>query len=520
MRSAFCLTLFACLGLVSATARGETTATSDIFLNAYLACGSGEKLEAAGDKPGALASWKRAITLLDQVSREDPAWKPDMVKRRRDMASEAVVRLEGGGAAKPAVSVLKPMDQDELDLPTKGIPGLDEALPAKPKGSARKTPAEPPAQSGDSMLQSAQNYLNKLKEDLVNTKGNLDKVTRDKEEMARKLDKALKEVAESAEKQMKLEKRASMAEDALLKAQKEDGLDSAAANAAREEIAKLRRQLRDVKDERDAEAELREQFAQSFSSMRSRIAGANEERDAAKRENAAFPGKIAAMQKEIDKALGEKTGAETKLTKVQEQLAKVMTERDDAVQQIAKMKEASKNVDKLMTDNTMLMAKLTAAEGQIKNFKAQGEEKDKQIAAMKIEVGNVKLQLADAKKQSDTYQMQMGSLQGKLDAQAKELAQIKSDVKLSDAERQRLAEENDTLRGIVVRQMKQQAVRDKTKQLVLTELGKLAVGSKSYQTARSMAWAVAFFLQLKKEKLFCFLSGARGSRFRVIVPGC
>ena len=504
MRPAFRLTLFACLGLVFATARGENTATSDIFLNAYLACGSGEKLETAGDKPGALASWKRAISLLDQVTREDPAWKPDMVKRRRDMAAEAVARLEGG-VGKPAGSASKTADQEELigSLPAKGsaiIPGTEEFVP-KTKGSVKKAPAEPAPQGGD-VLQGAQNYLNKLKEDLVNTKGNLDKVTRDKEELARKLDKALKEAADSAEKQMKLEKRASMAEDALLKAQKEDGQDSAAANAARAEIAQLRRQLRDVKIERDADRELSEQFSQGMNNMRSRIAGANEERDAAKRENAAFPGKIAAMQKEIDKVLGEKTGAETKLTKVQEQLAKVMTERDDAVQQIAKMKEASKNVDKLMSDNTMLMAKLSDAEGQIKNFKAQGEEKDKQIAAMKIEVGNVKLQLADAKKQSDTYQMQMGSLQGKLEAQAKELTQIKSDVKLSDAERKRLAEENDTLRGIVVRQMKQQAVRDKTKQLVLTELGKLAVGSKALLDQIEFLGQPVVKLTEKEKKLF------------------
>ena len=84
MRSAFCSILFVCLGLVIANGRGESTATSDIFLNAYLACGSAEKLEATGDTAGAIESYKRAITLLDQVTREDPAWKPDMVKRRRD----------------------------------------------------------------------------------------------------------------------------------------------------------------------------------------------------------------------------------------------------------------------------------------------------------------------------------------------------------------------------------------------------------------------------------------------------
>ena len=504
MRSAFRLTLLACLGLVSATARGESTNTSDIFLNAFLACGSGEKLEAAGDRAGALASWKRAIALLDQVSREDPTWKPDMVKRRRDIAAEAVVRIEGG-ANKPGAPSPKVMDQDTLagPLPSKGgaiIPGTEEFVPKKEGG--KKATAPPVPRNDETTFDSVQTYLNKLKEDLANTKGNLDKVTRDKEELAKKLDKALKEAADSAEKRLKLEKRAELAESALLKAQKEDGQDSAAANAARAEITELKKQLRDVKFEREAEMEIREQIAQSIGTMRSRIVTANEERDAAKRENREFPGKVAEMQKQIDRALSEKGGAETKLTKVQAELAKVMTERDDAIAQVGKMKDAQKQVDKLMADNTNLMAKLTDAEGQIKNFKAQGEEKDKQIASLKVEVGNVKQQLADAKKQSDSYQQQMSTLQGKLEVQAKELTQIKSDAKLSETERKRLAEENETLRGIVVRQMKQQAVRDKTKQLVLTELGKLAVGSKALLDQIEFLGQPVVKLTEKEKKLF------------------
>ena len=129
--------------------------------------------------------------------------------------------------------------------------------------------------------------------------------------------------------------------------------------------------MKAVKIDRDAEREINEQFAQSLTSARTRVAGANEERDAAKRENAAFPGKIADMQKQIDKALNEKGSVETRLTKVQEQLTKAMTDRDDAIAQVTKMKEASKNLDKLMTENTTLMAKLNDAEGLIKNFKAR-----------------------------------------------------------------------------------------------------------------------------------------------------
>lgn len=506
MRSAFRPTLFACLGLVFANARGESTATSDIFLNAYLACGSAEKLEAAGDTAGAIDSYKRAIVLLDQVTQEDATWKPEMVKRRRELASDALARLGGGGKGAPMGKPSAPKGPIEGDLPGRDeviIPGMDGFVPPKrDSGKKPTTSTNVPPASGDKLLESAQNYLNGLKEDLSNTKDRLSQATRDKEEMARKLEKALKDAAESAEKQMKLEKRANMAENELLKFEKEGGKDSAAADSARAEIAQLRKQMRDLKYERDAEKEIREQLAQSIGNARARVTTANEERDAARRENKEFPAKIAAMQKEIDKVLSEKTGVETKLTKVQETLAKVTSERDEAVTQIAKMKEASKNVDKLMSDNTMLMAKLTDAEATIKTFKAQGEEKDKQIAAMKLEMGTVKQQLADAKKQSETYQVQMTALQTKLDTQAKELTQLKTDVKLSETERKKLAEENETLRGIVVRQMKQQAVREKTKQIVLTELAKLDVSSKALLDQIEFLGQPVVKLTEKEKKLF------------------
>ena len=503
MRSAFCSILFVCLGLVVANGRGESTATSDIFLNAYLACGSAEKLEATGDTAGAIESYKRAITLLDQVTREDPAWKPDMVKRRREMTSGAIARLEPGGkSAIPLPKGVSPKGAVEPELPGRDeiiIPGM-EPLSSKKEPTRRGTPPAEP--SGDRALENAKSYLDSLKEKLDRTNENLSRATQAKEEMARKLEKAVKEARDSAEKQMTLEKRAKLAEDELLKVEKESGRDSAAANAARLEIGSLKKQLRDAKIDRDAEKEIREQLMASVSNVKSKVAGAYEERDAAKRENKEFPAKIAAMQKEIDKVLNEKTGVETKLTKVQETLANVTKERDEAVTQIAKMKEASKNVDKLMTDNAMLMTKLENAETQIKTFKAQGEEKDKQIAAMKVEMGSVKTQLEDAKKQSAKYQADMAGLQAKLDTQAKELTQLKTDAKLSDTERKRLADENETLRGIVVRQMKQNAVREKTKQLVLTELAKLDVNSKALLDQIEFLGQPVVKLTEKEKKLF------------------
>jgi seryl-tRNA synthetase len=106
-------------------------------------------------------------------------------------------------------------------------------------------------------------------------------------------------------------------------------------------------------------------------------------------------------------------------------------------------------------------------------------KKDEEIASLKKEVGTVKTQLAQAKKQSTDYQQQMSELQTQLDNQAKELAQVKTTTATNVAERKKLQQENDILRGIVIRQQKEQAVRDGKRKLVLSELSKLELNSKA-----------------------------------------
>jgi tetratricopeptide (TPR) repeat protein len=476
MRSVLRHSLFACLCLAFASARGEGSDPSDVFLDAYLTCQRAEKLESAGNLKAAFAAYQQTVSLCDQVTRLSPNWNPPLIERRRGIAAAKVAQLQpvvGKAAA------TRP-DDDSLvgSLPSRTeepiIPGTETFVPPKRNTGA----AASPKPSGNP-LREVQDRLDNLEDELAKTKGRLDRVTREKAEIAKKYEEALKTAEESAQKQIKIEKRASMLEDALMKAEKDGVQSTDATKEMRTEIDRLKVQLRDVKIDRDAETEIREQLAQSLTSAKGRIATATGERDAMKKENAAVPVRIAEMQKEIDKVLREKGDLTVKLSKVQEQLGKVTTERDDAMQQVVKMKEAQKQVDKLLADNTQLMAKLGDAETQIKTFKAEGADKEKQIAALKTEMTGVKKQLADAQKQSSTYQTQMSDLQGKLDLQAKELAQLKTDVTTTAAERKRLVEENEVLRGIVVRQMKQQAVRDKTKQLVLTELAKLEVNSKA-----------------------------------------
>src|SRR5205085_10850580 len=108
-----------------------------------------------------------------------------------------------------------------------------------------------------------------------------------------------------------------------------------------------------------------------------------------------------------------------------------------------------------------------------------GAQKDEEIAALKKEVGSVKDQLARAQKESRDYQNQMADLQQKLENTNKQLAQAKADNTASAAEKKKMQEENGILRGIVLRQQKEQARRDQTKKLVLDQLAKLEIDSKT-----------------------------------------
>ena len=504
MRPTFYQTAFACLSLALVSGRAETADPADVFLEAYRTFQKAEQLEGSGNAREALKTYQRAISLLDQITRQSPGWNPVIVTHRREKAAAAEARL------KPVAGKGGPLgasNDDELvgNLPSRGsdaiIPGTESFVP--PTKSRPKAGAEtivPP--STGSPLRDAQVFVENLQDELSKTKGKLENLTRENEALAKKYDQVVKDAEKSADKQLKLQKRADMLEDALMRAE-QDGVHGAeVAKQLRAEMQQLKKQLDDVRFDRDAEMEVRQQVADSLASARNRLSTATQERDAARKENVEFPGKIAAMQKQIDQVLNEKGDVSMKLTKVQEQLTKVTAERDDAIQQVAKMKEAQKQVDKLLADNNDLMAKLSTAESQIKTFKAEGVEKDKQIAALKTEVTGVKKQLVDAQKQSATYQAQMSDLQGKLETQAKELTQIKSDVTISAADRKRLAEENEILRGIVVRQMKQQAVRDKTKQLVLTELAKLEVNSKALFEQIEFLGQPVVKLSEKEKRLF------------------
>lgn len=549
MRSSV-FSLIAFLGLAASSAYAESDA-SDQFLDAFLNFQRGEKAENSGDARAALTAYNRAIDVLDAISARSPDWNPAIVKHRREKAAEAVARLQPAAAAGKQGGRKGASAPVEPELPTNSDPVLppDSGFPAQPSAPSRST-GKRTTTSADP-IQEIQSRIESLQKDLSATRERLDKATQDKEDLAKKYEKAVRDAKELTEKIEVVQKRADRAESALLDAEKSGTKNSTEMTTLRKEAADARKALRQLQIERDAEAELNEQFAGRISASRNQLSAISTERDAARKagteaqkqnadlqkrldeatksrdeltgklgkmqadlakvtserdtvrkDGAEVPKKIAEMQKRIDEVVHEKSDLETKLTKVQEQLVKITGERDEALAQVTKMKEASKNVDKLLTENTQLMAKLQDAEKQIVTFKAEGAEKDKKIASLTQDLTSARTQLADAQKQSAGFQAQMNDLRTQLETQGKELAAVKSEASAGLEERKKLTEENELLRGIVLRQQKEQARRDRTKKLVLDQLAKLEINSKALIDQVEMLGSPVVKLTDKERKLF------------------
>ncbi len=462
----------------------NSTDPGDLFVNAYMAVQQADKMEQSGNLRGALSKLSYARDVLDTIGSRFPSWSPAILNYRKQRTAESIARISkdlgkaGGGRgptndAGTAMEGGLPTSDDPLDFAPPGDAG--SAPPPEPiplpttRSTTRKgsTPRniEP---DGTVELEGAIGRMKKLQSDLREANAAAERAEREKKDLVRKYDDAI-QARDAAEKQQKvLQTRADSAEERLLKEQTSIKADVDKLKALQAEASEAKRVLRNSKIDQEADMEVRKQLNDRLQAAQAKIAAG---KDAVQ--------KIQQLQTQLDKANAEKKEFADRLAETKTQLATMTGQRDDAMKQLAQLKEAAKNVDKLVSDNASLMARLAETEKSVANFKAEGEEKDKQIAVLKKEVGSVKEQLAQARTESANYQRQMGDLQSKLEEQGKQLAQAKAENVASNAEKKKMQAENDILRGIVLRQQQQEARRTATKKIVLAELAKLEINSKT-----------------------------------------
>jgi tetratricopeptide (TPR) repeat protein len=293
--------------------------------------------------------------------------------------------------------------------------------------------------------------------------------------------------------------RSEVAEQALMDERKKKTASAERALYLEAQATKLKKEVGSLRDERDALEEVRGQETNRHRVVVERANKAalasTEFKKALDEAEKGYNVKLSAMQKKLTATETERDGLQVKLTSA-------LTERDTYKGEVAKLQQDKKNLDKALADNATLMAKLSDAEKQIIQFKADNVQKDVLIADLKKEITSVTSQLDAAKKESATYQVKMSQLQANLQSTSEKLAMATTTGTASAADKKKLTEENEILRGIATRQLKAQAGRDQTRKLILDELRTMEIKSKDLLTRINFLGEPVVKLTPKEAALF------------------
>ena len=431
------------LALGPARVAAQSDDPSEVFLKAYMTSQQGEKLEHDNQLQAALAKFRFAGSLLEELKKTHADWQPAIVDYRSRKISENILRVQGKlGDQKDlaATSNPPPSASNPPMLPTKPGPP-DSAIPVTkpPIVQNRATPAPAPApvsQPSPSVVNDAaikeatkklQDKVDQLQAELEKSRSQFDAVAKEKEslngklqETNTKLEQAQKEIEKTKGAEQEARSRLTEAEDSLKKIAGSDKQDSKKQEALRAEIDQLKKAL----------------------------ASAEKGRAAAEKEKDAESAKVTAVTKERNQLLAELKTA----------------------------KQAQERVQVLVTENTDLKTKLAIAEKTVREISADKPKKEQEVAEVKRQVEQLREQLAASQQQNKEFEVTVADLRSQLQEASNELEKAKLTGGNAE-ETARLVKENDMLRKIVLRERQEEARREQAKKLMLAEFEKLQIKS-------------------------------------------
>ncbi len=269
--------------------------------------------------------------------------------------------------------------------------------------------------------------------------------------------------------------------------------------AAQQQIETLESTGKQLAKERDAEKDKNteltgkladvqktvEEKAEELAEAEKKLIAMTQERDTARTESTELTGRLEASRKEVETITGERDAA----TK----------QRDEALGELAKAAKAKEEFEKLLEEKGELVKKLDEAQATIASFNSSAPEKEKEIADLKQKLTGVQEQLVAVQQESDKSSNTIKELQAQLDL-AK--AQPAAEAGGNPEEVNKLTEENELLRGIVTRELKNQARREQARKLIVSELGRLQVRSKALNEQVALLGQPVIKLSEKESALF------------------
>jgi tetratricopeptide (TPR) repeat protein len=441
---------------------------SNLFLRAYQEFQAGERSEREGQVRDALNRYATAAKTLETIQRTDPDWQSLVVDYRLRKTQENLERLRTSvtEAQLTAIEIEDPLPTGgfEIDIPepmvTTRPPSGEMAAPP----AARKNEESVRVQR---QLTEARRQIESLKKDLEKTRGDL---TGAKAEIDRTKSSLVETRSELAQAQANLENVA--AERDRMKS-KNTGTSDKRSQELADRIERLEAENEVLNDENKRLSDKLGKAGNYIEQSNEVLAATEKDRKAlaAQRDKArASLAKIKDNQSEIDRLLKERSEIEKKFAEEKGALEK----------QIADQKPALDLVAKLEAENKNLSARLEKAESALQDpAKVQADQKLRD--SLQEEITLLKDRLAAARGELQARDESIKNLYTQLDEASGEAARLRLDPKPTD-EQKRVADENELLKNIVLRQLKDQNERTQAVSVLEQELENLYVKSDTLST--------------------------------------
>ena len=398
---------------------------SDIFLKAYLSAQQGETLEHESRFKAALAKFRFAGSLIEELRKSHADWQPAIVEYRGRKIGEGILRVqerisrhnELAAASSPLPEVVPSLPENE----EWSEPGPDVVAP---QGLDAISQA-----SDDRAIQDATRTLRRkvdqLQAALEKSRSDLETARKEKEAVNTRLE----------ETSAKLES-----------AQKESATSKESERQARDQLAQT---------QSSRESSTMEQLRAEITDLKTALAVAEEARATAEK---------------------QREEANTKLANANQQIIAVEQQRDEALAQVKAGSETEQHEEALFAENGDLKLMLVNASDNDRAFDQVDSVNAEELAGVQQQLSLLQQQLAESQKRNQYLVARIAELSVQLDDAGSQLQSAKLAGKNIE-ETDRLMKENELLRNIVVRERQEEARRDEVRKSMLAELDKLEIKS-------------------------------------------
>jgi len=463
------------------------------YFSAYQEFQRAERLEREGRNEDAIAKFRFVATQLSQIKEQSPDWQPLVIDFRLSKTKEAIVRLEGSlddPTLGPPPDLAVAGESEETLPPVRpggregGLPGPSISISAAPDDEA-PAEVEPVADAGGSEVPAgpgggdAQRLRNQLK------------VEQDRNsQLQAQLQQGEADLSAAS---MELEKTKVLVVDLNTKLRQLDesgGAPSETSAAAKEELEKLAAASKELETALAAANAEKDELSGKIAESAKQIEEMTARTEKAEARAAELEAERTTLASERDQAVkdAETSKAEVqtltaRVTELEEERAQLIAARDTAQQEAAEAKSALEKSADLIEANKQLEEKLAAAAKQIEGMESDAASKEQVISGLNADLDKVRAELADAQTKLKDDRARFDQLQLANDQLLKEYDEVTgalAAVKLGDvtaAEAKLIQQENEVLRGIIMRQIKEQARREQAYRLAQEEMERLEVRS-------------------------------------------